>query len=111
MNFNDITEFTKTCQDIYLNFYFIDILFLHRDIAVMDQDGYCSIVGRITDMIIRGGENVYAFEIEQIIYHHPDVKDVQVFMTMQNYDIFWQIKMWSMLLGDADPDQTLVLYF
>jgi non-ribosomal peptide synthetase component E (peptide arylation enzyme) len=42
----------------------------------MDQDGYCSIVGRITDMIIRGGENVYAFEIEQIIYHHPDVKDV-----------------------------------
>jgi fatty-acyl-CoA synthase len=54
----------------------------------MDQDGYCSIVGRITDMIIRGGENVYAFEIEQIIYHHPDVKDVQVFMTMQNYDIF-----------------------
>lgn len=48
------------------------------DIAVMDQDGYCSIVGRITDMIIRGGENVYAFEIEQIIYHHPDVKDVQV---------------------------------
>jgi hypothetical protein len=32
-------------------------------------------------------------------------------MTMQNYDIFWQIKVWSMLLGDADPDQTLVLYF
>ncbi|XP_052077607.1 medium-chain acyl-CoA ligase ACSF2, mitochondrial-like [Mytilus californianus] len=48
------------------------------DIATMDEDGYCSVVGRITDMIIRGGENVYAFEIEQVIYHHPCVKDVQV---------------------------------
>lgn len=48
------------------------------DIAKMDQDGYCEIVGRISDMIIRGGENVYPLEIEQVLYEHPDVKDVQV---------------------------------
>lgn len=44
----------------------------------MDEDGFCKIVGRIKDMIIRGGENVYPTEIEQLIYKHPKVKDVQV---------------------------------
>ncbi|XP_048773369.1 medium-chain acyl-CoA ligase ACSF2, mitochondrial-like [Ostrea edulis] len=48
------------------------------DIAVMDEDGFCKIVGRIKDMIIRGGENVYPTEIEQVIYKNPKVKDVQV---------------------------------
>ncbi|KAK6173384.1 hypothetical protein SNE40_016846 [Patella caerulea] len=48
------------------------------DIAVIDDEGYCKIVGRIKDMIIRGGENVYPTEIEQILYQHPKVKDVQV---------------------------------
>jgi fatty-acyl-CoA synthase len=48
------------------------------DLAVMREDGYCTIVGRIKDMVIRGGENVYPREIEEFLYTHPDVEDVQV---------------------------------
>jgi fatty-acyl-CoA synthase len=48
------------------------------DLATMDADGYVNIVGRIKDMIIRGGENVYPREVEEYLYAHPDVLDVQV---------------------------------
>ena len=48
------------------------------DLAVMDEEGYVSIVGRIKDMIIRGGENVYPREIEEFLHAHPDVSGVQV---------------------------------
>lgn len=48
------------------------------DLATMDEDGYCNIVGRLKDMIIRGGENVYPREIEEFLYTHPDIEDVQV---------------------------------
>jgi fatty-acyl-CoA synthase len=48
------------------------------DLAVMDDDGYVNIVGRNKDMIIRGGENVYPREIEEFLYGHPSVADVQV---------------------------------
>lgn len=48
------------------------------DLAVMDDEGYINIVGRIKDMIIRGGENVYPREIEEFLYTHPKVMDVQV---------------------------------
>jgi fatty-acyl-CoA synthase len=48
------------------------------DLATMDQEGYVNIVGRIKDMIIRGGENVYPREIEEFLYTHPAVADVQV---------------------------------
>jgi fatty-acyl-CoA synthase len=48
------------------------------DLATMDGEGYVNIVGRIKDMIIRGGENVYPREIEEFLYTHPDVADVQV---------------------------------
>ena len=48
------------------------------DLAVMDADGYVRIVGRIKDMIIRGGENVYPREIEEFLYTHPAITDVQV---------------------------------
>ena len=48
------------------------------DLAVMDAEGYVKIVGRSKDMIIRGGENVYPREIEEFLYTHPDVADVQV---------------------------------
>jgi fatty-acyl-CoA synthase len=41
------------------------------DLATMDDDGYCNIVGRIKDMVIRGGENVYPREIEEFLYTHP----------------------------------------
>jgi fatty-acyl-CoA synthase len=48
------------------------------DLAVMDSDDYVSIVGRSKDMVIRGGENIYPREIEEFLYGHPDVEDVQV---------------------------------
>jgi fatty-acyl-CoA synthase len=48
------------------------------DLATMDEDGYVNIVGRIKDMIIRGGENVYPREIEEFLYTHPKIQDVQV---------------------------------
>ncbi|MEQ4500771.1 AMP-binding protein [Nocardioides kribbensis] len=48
------------------------------DLAEMREDGYCTIVGRIKDMVIRGGENIYPREIEEFLYTHPDVEDVQV---------------------------------
>jgi fatty-acyl-CoA synthase len=48
------------------------------DLAVMDEKGYIKIVGRIKDMIIRGGENVYPREIEEFLYTHPKISDVQV---------------------------------
>ncbi|MDE0492958.1 MAG: AMP-binding protein [Acidimicrobiaceae bacterium] len=48
------------------------------DLAVMDDEGYVNIVGRIKDMIIRGGENVYPREIEEFLYSHPDILEVQI---------------------------------
>ena len=48
------------------------------DLATIDQDGYCNIVGRLKDMVIRGGENIYPREIEEFLYRHPNVQDVQV---------------------------------
>ncbi|MGI8522125.1 MAG: AMP-binding protein [Nocardioides sp.] len=48
------------------------------DLAEMREDGYCNIVGRIKDMVIRGGENIYPREIEEFLYAHPDIEDVQV---------------------------------
>lgn len=48
------------------------------DLATMDENGYCKITGRIKDMIIRGGENIYPREIEEFLYTHPGIKDVQV---------------------------------
>jgi len=49
------------------------------DIAVIDAEGYCNIVGRIKDMVIRGGENLYPREIEEFLYRHPKIQDVQIF--------------------------------
>ncbi|YCK32816.1 AMP-binding protein [Actinomadura sp. ATCC 39365] len=48
------------------------------DLATMDAEGYVNIVGRIKDMVIRGGENVYPREVEEYLYTHPDIADVQV---------------------------------
>ncbi|HKN96626.1 MAG TPA: AMP-binding protein [Pseudonocardiaceae bacterium] len=48
------------------------------DLAVMDDEGYVSITGRIKDMVIRGGENIYPREIEEFLYTHPDILDAQV---------------------------------
>jgi fatty-acyl-CoA synthase len=49
------------------------------DLATIDAEGYCNIVGRIKDMVIRGGENIYPREIEEFLYGHPKIQDVQVF--------------------------------
>src|SRR5260370_3226324 len=49
------------------------------DLATIDENGYCRIVGRIKDMVIRGGENIYPREVEEYLYRHPDIQDVQVF--------------------------------
>jgi fatty-acyl-CoA synthase len=48
------------------------------DLATIDAEGYCNIVGRIKDMVIRGGENIYPREIEEFLYRHPKIQDVQV---------------------------------
>lgn len=48
------------------------------DIAVEDEDGYIAITGRMKDMVIRGGENIYPREIEEFLYRHPAIQDVQV---------------------------------
>jgi len=49
------------------------------DLGIIDDDGYCTVVGRIKDMIIRGGENIYPSEVEEFLYLHPDIAEVQVF--------------------------------
>ena len=54
------------------------------DLATIDSDGYCNIVGRVKDMLIRGGENVYPREIEEFLLSHPGILDVQVFGVPDN---------------------------
>ena len=49
------------------------------DLAVIDEEGFCNIVGRIKDMVIRGGENLYPREIEEFLFRHPKILDVQIF--------------------------------
>ncbi|MDQ3834664.1 MAG: AMP-binding protein, partial [Actinomycetota bacterium] len=54
------------------------------DLATMDEDGYVQIMGRVDDMIIRGGENIYPREIEEFLYTHPEISDVQVYGVPEN---------------------------
>jgi fatty-acyl-CoA synthase len=49
------------------------------DLAIIDAEGYGNIVGRIKDMVIRGGENIYPREVEEFLFKHPKIQDVQVF--------------------------------
>lgn len=49
------------------------------DLAEIDKDGYCRIVGRVKDMVIRGGENIYPREVEEYLYRHPSIENVQIF--------------------------------
>jgi fatty-acyl-CoA synthase len=79
------------------------------DLAVMADDGYVNIVGRIKDMIIRGGENIYPREIEEFLYSHPDVEDVQV-IGLPDVKYGEQLMAWvkarpgSQLATEADPE-------
>ena len=72
------------------------------DLAVMRDDGYCNIVGRIKDMVIRGGENVYPREIEEFLYAHPDIEAVQV-IGVPDEKYGEELCAWIKLRDGADP--------
>ncbi|WGX97431.1 AMP-binding protein [Nocardioides sp. L-11A] len=72
------------------------------DLAVMREDGYANIVGRIKDMVIRGGENIYPREIEEFLYTHPDVEDVQV-VGVPDEKYGEELCAWIRLRAGADP--------
>ena len=63
----------RTCESI------VDGWMHTGDLATFDAEGFCSIVGRVKDMIIRGGENIYPREIEEYLFRHPEISEAQVF--------------------------------
>jgi len=72
------------------------------DLAVMDADGYVQITGRIKDMVIRGGENVYPREIEEFLYTHPDILDAQV-IGVPDEKYGEELMAWIRLRPGAEP--------
>ena len=81
------------------------------DLAEMRDDGYCNIVGRIKDMVIRGGENIYPREIEEFLYTHPDIEDVQV-IGVPDERYGEELAAWVKLRAGADPlDESKVREF
>ncbi len=72
------------------------------DLAEMREDGYCNIVGRIKDMVIRGGENIYPREIEEFLYTHPDIEDVQV-IGVPDERYGEELAAWVKLRSGAEP--------
>jgi fatty-acyl-CoA synthase len=80
------------------------------DLATMDAEGYLNIVGRIKDMIIRGGENIYPREIEEFLYGHPDVSDVQVIgVPSERYGE--EVMAWVRLRDGAVPSEDALTAF
>ena len=73
------------------------------DLATMDEDGYLNIVGRIKDMVIRGGENIYPREIEEFLRGHPDIADVAV-IGVPDARYGEELMAWVRLRGDATLD-------
>ncbi len=80
------------------------------DLAVMDGDGYVNIVGRIKDMIIRGGENIYPREIEEYLHTHPDIIDVQV-IGVPDTRYGEQVMAWIQLRDGATTTQEDIKHF
>jgi fatty-acyl-CoA synthase len=72
------------------------------DLATMDDDGYVNIVGRIKDLVIRGGENVYPREVEEFLYTHPDIADVQV-IGVPDATYGEELMAWIVLRPGAEP--------
>ena len=72
------------------------------DLATMDDEGYVQIVGRIKDMVIRGGENIYPKEIEEFLYTHPSIEEVQV-TGVPDDKYGEELVAWVKLRPDADP--------
>ncbi|MFF0429973.1 AMP-binding protein [Streptomyces sp. NPDC004520] len=79
------------------------------DLAVMDEDGYVSITGRIKDMVIRGGENIYPREIEEFLHTHPDILDAQVVGVPDPY-YGEELVAWIRLREGAPPIDAPVLW-
>jgi fatty-acyl-CoA synthase len=80
------------------------------DIATIDDQGYCHIVGRMKDMVIRGGENIYPREIEEFLYRHPDIQEVQV-IGVPDARYGEEICAWIILREGADLDEEGVRAF
>ncbi|WP_420752191.1 AMP-binding protein [Rhodococcus sp. O3] len=72
------------------------------DIGVMDADGYVSVTGRIKDMVIRGGENIYPREIEEFLYTHPDILDAQV-VGVPDQKYGEELMVWIKMREGAEP--------
>lgn len=80
------------------------------DLAVIDAEGYCNIAGRVKDLIIRGGENVSPREVEEFLYRHPQIQDVQVFgIPDQRYGEI--VCAWIKLKGAEPCDVDAILSF
>lgn len=77
------------------------------DLATMDDDGYVDVVGRIKDMVIRGGENVYPREVEEFLHGHPAVADVQVF-GVPDERMGEELVAWVQVRPDAELDEDAV---
>jgi len=80
------------------------------DIATMDEEGYLNIAGRIKDMVIRGGENIYPREIEEYLYAHPAIKDVSV-IGLPDERYGEELCAWIVLHPDAELDEEAVRDF
>jgi len=80
------------------------------DLATIDEEGYCNIVGRIKDMVIRGGENIYPREIEEFLYRHPKIGDVQV-IGVPDSKYGEEICAWIVLREDAELSEGEVQEF
>jgi fatty-acyl-CoA synthase len=72
------------------------------DLATMDADGYLNIVGRIKDLVIRGGENIYPREVEEFLHTHPDIHDVQV-IGVPDARYGEELMAWVVMRPDAEP--------
>ena len=80
------------------------------DLATMDDEGYVNIVGRSKDMIIRGGENIYPREIEEFLYTHEDIADVQV-VGVPDEQYGEELCAWVLLRHGAELDEDAVRDF
>lgn len=74
------------------------------DLATIDEEGHCNITGRLKDMVIRGGENIYPREIEEFLYTHPKVQDVQVF-GVPDAKFGEELCAWIRLVGGTAADE------
>jgi len=80
------------------------------DLAVLDEDGFCTIVGRVKDMIIRGGENIYPREIEEFLYQHPQISEAQVF-GVPDARLGEVVCAWIVPVAGKNPDAEMIQNF